>query len=161
MTSRSIQKIQHYTINAKTLMICPDVDPHQCLIYEGEDLYLCESTSFNIVDQSCMSRGTTLDGRRQAVKSILENKHKPPIPIDTEKGLIFMPTKIMRDVECAWISYNHLHKVDAHPSDPSISNITFANGLTYEAIVSKKQLTKQIVMAGHVFGHFKKGSFLG
>lgn len=93
MTSRSIQKIQHYTINAKTLMICPDVDPHQCLIYEGEDLYLCESTSFDIVDQSCMSRGTTLDGRRQAVKSILENKHKPPIPIDTEKDLFLCRQK--------------------------------------------------------------------
>lgn len=160
MTTKEYEQTQQYTVNTNTILIQPQVDPHQCFVHEVDDVYVCHSTSYDIMNDSCITtRGTTLDGIRTAIKTIIENKHKPPIPIDIEKGIIFLPTMVTSKLECAWFSYNHTQSVDSHPEDPGKSIILFSNGLTYEVNASKKQVMNQIMMAGHVFGHFKKGDF--
>ena len=105
-----------YEVNNGTLAIVPN-EKESCLIYEDEERYLINETSFKIMEDSCKYFGSTYEGRKESAKDILGAEYKVPILIEDSNNLILFPTTSPQSEDCVWLSLkriNNFYKIDAY-----------------------------------------------
>lgn len=61
-----------------------------------------------IIDHSCLVYGSTLEGRRKAVKDVLKSASKLPISVIPENGVFMIPTASIKSKGCVWVAYHHI-----------------------------------------------------
>ncbi|GEL77224.1 competence protein ComK [Tenuibacillus multivorans] len=157
-----IVKVDDYFISNQTMVIEPNYDPiYQTKIREKDQILLCKKTPLNIIDSSCIRQGgATMDGRKRAVEIVTKKKVMIPIPIDPSKGIIFMPTKKFRDPDCEWIAYCHIKAYEQIKDSKNQTKLVFYNNDTYLVDLPLNRTQNQIMLAGHVFGHFLKDQYI-
>lgn len=96
-----------YEINEDTLAIIPK-DDNSTLVYEKDDDFLINNTSYKIMEDSCEYFGSSIEGRKKGTTSVTGITHKVPIIVEDSQSLIFFPTTSTRDKNCAWISLNNI-----------------------------------------------------
>ena len=98
-----------YEINSETLLIMP-FSNGKSKIYEFDREFLTNRISNDIINDSCLFFGSTLEGRREAVKNILGIDLKVPILVEDTRNIIFFPTANCIHKNAIWISYQNLLK---------------------------------------------------
>ena len=98
-----------YEINSETLLIMP-FNNGKSKIYEFDREFLINRISNDIINDSCLFFGSTLEGRREAVKNILGIDLKVPILVEDTRNIIFFPTANCIHKNAIWISYQNLLK---------------------------------------------------
>ncbi|WP_430790280.1 competence protein ComK [Virgibacillus flavescens] len=89
-------------------IISEDSTYYRSLILEGVKERHSLHKPEQIIDNTCLLYGSTLAGRRAAVKDILKITNKIPVPVIPDKGVYMMPTASTKNKDCAWLSYDHI-----------------------------------------------------
>lgn len=101
--------MNNYIINSETLLIIP-YGKGKSKILEGNSSFIVNETSGNILKNSCLFYGCSIQGRRDAVKQILNVDMKVPIILENTKNLIFFPVSDCVKKNSIWIAYQNLLK---------------------------------------------------
>lgn len=96
-----------YEINRATYAIIPEKDDHS-LVIEEEKNFTVEKNPTKIVNESCKNFGSSLIGRQEGTKKLINISYKAPIIISETSEIIFFPTSSPRFKDCIWISLNNI-----------------------------------------------------
>ncbi|MGM8215043.1 competence protein ComK [Bacillaceae bacterium W0354] len=157
----NVEKVKNYLINKNTMAILPNKDIiYSSIIYEIDRTLLCEEPPSSIIDQTCLIKGASFDGRRKAIEYVTKKKVMLPIPIDPDNGVIIIPTKKIKHPDCEWLSYCHIKECRNSRKGKGYSEIIFNNDMKLETEISRTRMQNQIILAGHIFGLFLKDKFI-
>lgn len=101
--------MNNYIINNETLLLIP-YGKGKTKVFEFDRNFIINETSGNIIKNSCLFFGSSLEGRREAVKYILNINMKIPILVEDMKNMIFFPVSNCINKNSIWISYQNLLK---------------------------------------------------
>lgn len=101
--------MNNYIINLETLLIIP-YGKGKSKIWEGDKTFIVNESSGNILKNSCLFFGCSIEGRRTAVKQILGVDMKVPIIVENTRNMIYFPTSNCVKRNSVWISYTNLLK---------------------------------------------------
>lgn len=148
-----------YYVNKDTMAIFANLDPvYPSKILEPGAVIYCTKTPKQIVSESCMVGGSTLDNRRQAMEKLLNTKSKLPIPVNPDDGTFLFPTQTPRSVFCNWISFFHVKHYDE--SKKKSSQIHFTDDSTMELNMSFFCMRRQMLYTGLAIATFYKNRIL-
>lgn len=114
-----------------------------CVILEEVGERTVHLTSKQILEESCRFFGSSLRGRIEGTASITGITHKPPVIIDSPKGMYFFPTSSPQSNDCIWLSHSHIEKITEIPFKQT--EIHFINGKTLALDVSFNTMKNQIM----------------
>ena len=98
-----------YIINVETLLILP-YGKGRSIVYEIDETLIINLDILQIIKNSCLFFGSSLEGRKDGTKYLINCEMKVPIIVEDSKLIIFFPTSSYRGNNCIWISYNNLLK---------------------------------------------------
>lgn len=98
-----------YEINVETLLILP-LGKGKSRVYEYDSEYEVNMSPLAIIKNSCLYFGSSYEGRKDAIKSMIGIDMKVPIVIEDGKNIIFFPTSSCINRSSIWISYQNLLK---------------------------------------------------
>lgn len=101
--------MSNYEINVETLAIIP-YGYGKSKVYEYDREFIVNDIPGNIISDSCLFFGSSIEGRREAVKNILGVDMKVPILIEDTNNIIFFPITSCINKNSIWISYQNLVK---------------------------------------------------
>ena len=101
--------MNNYIINKETLLIIP-YGKRKSKVFEYDRNFIINEATGNIIKNSCLFFGSSLEGRREAVKYILNVDMKVPILVEDIKNMIFFPVSNCINKNSIWISYQNLLK---------------------------------------------------
>lgn len=101
--------MNNYEINTETLIILP-YGSGKSKVYEYDSECIIDCIPLSIIEHSCLFFGSSLDGRKSAVKDMLGIEMKVPILIEDSKNIIFFPISNCVHKSSIWISYQNLLK---------------------------------------------------
>lgn len=116
----NMQKVlDTYEVNPNTMIILPKTTPKSpdicSFVKEVEDEFIVLQNPTEIIQHSCSFFGSSYRGRVAGTQTLTGITHKPPIAINPSNELFFFPTTAATHHECAWVSPNHVRKVDKAP----------------------------------------------
>lgn len=104
-----ILKLNHYEINGETILIVP-LGKNQSKVYEFGGEYIVQQQPLTIIKNSCLYFGSSYEGRKEGVKSLIGVEMKVPIIIEDSRNIIFFPISSCINQNSIWISYQNLLK---------------------------------------------------
>ena len=104
-----MKEIENYIINYETLLIMP-YGSNKCKVYEFDEVFIVDMNIMDIIKSSCLFFGSSLEGRKEGTKYLINCEMKVPIIIEDSQKLLFFPTSSSRSSNNSWISYNNLLK---------------------------------------------------
>ncbi|MEI4768723.1 competence protein ComK [Psychrobacillus sp. FJAT-51614] len=129
-----------FFINKDTLLLASVfTGEHKAKIIKTHGIYYSPLSVQQLLGNACIQYASTLEGRIQAIKMLMNYFVKTPLLIDPN-GVGAFPTMSSKNLECIWI-FNHHFEVESLGKGKS--KITFSNGETYIVNVSKNVLLKQ------------------
>ena len=96
-----------YVINYETLAIL-SYGKNKSKVYEYDGVFIINMNVMDIIKNSCLFFGCSLEGRKDGTKHLINCEMKVPIIIEDSGSLIFFPTSSYRNKTNIWISYNNL-----------------------------------------------------
>ena len=156
-----MKKLKHYIVNQNTMAVLPNKDiVYNSIIYETNEAILCETPPLDIINQSCIERGSTFDGRRKAIQHMTKRRALLPTPIEPAKGMIVIPTKKVNDPYAEWLMYYHIKDCRPSKRGKNYSEIILTNDQTIEVELSFHRMRNLIMLAAFIFGHFIKQKYI-
>jgi len=149
---------QNYDINQETMMLAPAkmIEYSTKMIEETTTIYT-EARAIKLINQACIRRWTTYEGRRLAVMKHTNMRRKVPIPICPVENIIFFPTHAVDHFDNHWLSLRHIMRVEPVKQDKYMANITFTNGHTINIPCSTYMIEKQMERAFECIYRMKNG----
>lgn len=144
--------LSSYEINIDTLVLIP-VEKNKTKVIEQDEEKIIEMNITDIIDRSCKYYGSSLIGRKEGSKYLLDLTHKLPIIIDERQDIIFFPTMSPRRCECVWISLNSIKNFKKSGKD---IEIVFENMLKMILPVSYSSFENQYYRANRLFAIMKR-----
>ncbi|QKS72640.1 competence protein ComK [Paenalkalicoccus suaedae] len=150
--------LDHYTINADTMILMPAYDiNYESIVYEKHSCYYVRQPAFSLIDAACRMAFATYEGRVQAVKSMLPYEKKTPVLISEIEQLAVFPTHSPQNMECHWVFPQHvLQTLSRHDGQ---ADVVFRDGLTLTVPVSKRTIDNQILRTSHMmqlYAHYQR-----
>lgn len=137
-----MKEVDSYIINYDTLVLVP-YDNNKVLVYEVDDEFLVNMNVYSIIKNSCLFFGSSLEGRKEGTKALLNCEIKVPIIIEDSKNLIVFPTSSYRSNNNVWISYHNLLKYSKY--GPQVTLLSFKNNRNIEVNVKYSIIDNQII----------------
>ena len=134
--------MDEYEITSSTLML-EYFDENKTKIYEFNNDFIVNQNILTIIENSCSFYGSTLDGRIEASKKILNTNIKVPIVVEDVKKIIFFPTKASYRTGCKWISFSNIDKIEKVYKSNNLTRIYFCNGMTQDINISYEIIYRQ------------------
>lgn len=97
--------MEKYKINNNTIAIIP-ISINSTKIIEINKEFIINISSLKIIKFNCNFYGSSLNGRLEGTKSLIEVNYKAPIIIEETNNIIFFPTTSLRLISCSWINFN-------------------------------------------------------
>ncbi len=106
-----------YIINNKTNYLL--FDGKKTIINENKkDKYFFGNCLEEILNESCIYYGSTLDGRIKAAKNLISSRYKLPIIISEKNNLIFFQIKNKNEI--IWFNFNRINDFNKNDKDIKI-----------------------------------------
>ncbi|WP_089832158.1 competence protein ComK [Halolactibacillus halophilus] len=104
-----INTLPHYLISHKTLYLEQSFDPRsETIIEETHASYTCLQPMTTILEQTCLSFGSTVAGRKKSMQKIFNLNQTPIFPISPHHDLYCFQTHSPRMDHCVFIMTTHL-----------------------------------------------------
>lgn len=104
-----INTLPHYLISHKTLYLEQSFDLHaETSIEETDANYTCLQPMTTILEQTCLSFGSTVAGRKKSMQKIFNLNQTPIFPISPHHDLYCFQTHSPRTDHCVFILTTHL-----------------------------------------------------
>lgn len=101
------QAIRIISPETKAISWCESAYFQSVLLEKGRTVKSTYSP-LKIIDFTCIINGSTLKGRNEAVKRILNAATKLPIPISPQRGIYMFPTAAAKSQQCIWLAFEHI-----------------------------------------------------
>ena len=132
--------MDNYIINTDTIAII-GIDRVSSKIIERDREFIINLSSIEIIENSCLYYGSSLQGRIDAASKIIFNSYKVPILINNKDNLVFFPTISPSSNQCIWISINEIYELN---NNNSLVTIIFKNGSKIDTNLSLYSLENQM-----------------
>lgn len=86
-----------------------------------------------ILNKSCIYYGSSLKGRMEGAKNLINGKYKLPIIISEKNNILFFPLKGAKNNEIIWLNFNQIKNFQKNKNQ---IEVTFLNGYTHKFFVS-------------------------
>lgn len=139
--------LYNYEYSKGTLAILPN-DDNTSLVFEDENRYVIHRSTSNIIEDSCLYFGSSLEGRKMGAKEILGAEYKVPIVIEESNNIIAFPTTSPYSPTCSWLSFNRILKIDR--IDANNSKVIFDNNVEILVPCSFRILENQLSRAARL-----------
>lgn len=138
--------MNQYIINEETLAIVSAGE--DCTqVYENNQIIHVNKNVNDIMEESCLYFGSTLDGRKKATERLIGVNYKAPVIVEEANEIIFFPIFSQRYHRInSWIALSHIRSY-YKDEIPRQSVIEFQNGLTMPFSVGYNSLDSQILRA--------------
>ncbi|UJL45955.1 competence protein ComK [Virgibacillus sp. NKC19-16] len=111
-----------------------------------------------ILDQSCKAFASSLKGRKDAVKEILNSASKLPIPIDTDSNIYMMPTTSLKNKDCVFLAF---HQIKFYVERDDKTFIGFHDGSGIYVNASYNTVDMQHKRASQLILYFNRSNIFG
>ena len=137
--------MSEYEINYETLALISVGD--ECTeVYEKDHIFHVNKNVNEIMEESCLYFGSTLDGRVKGTERLIGVSYKSPIVVEESQEMIFFPISSPRYNRCnAWISLKHI--CTYYKEDENQVIIKFQNGVKIPLSTTFGSLDNQIIRA--------------
>lgn len=115
------------------------LDGYQSKITTTHGIYFSEKAVLYLLNKACIRYASTLEGRIEATKKMMNYLNKTPLLIHPFEIGAF-PTMSYKKLECVWIFNHHF---DVEELSKGISQLTLADGTCVTVNASKDVLLKQ------------------
>lgn len=132
--------MKNYIINNNTVAII-GIDKFSSKVIEKDKEIIVNLSSTEIIENSCLYYGSSLQGRIEASSKIIFNSYKVPILINNKDNLIFFPTISPNSNHCIWVSVNYVYELSINNK---IVSIKFKNGSEIDTNLSLYSLENQL-----------------
>ena len=109
-------------------------------IIVGSQVYKVNQKLSEFINQLCLMQGTTMVGRKDAMKKTQQITQK--IPIYIQEGLFLFPTVSGKAVDCIWINYFNVRKVIIH--DYYRTEVLFKDNSSIDIWINHRIIRKQM-----------------
>lgn len=140
--------MNEYEVSVDTLAIIPQSKGLTQVVEKNGDFYT-DLKPTTILDTSCKYFGSSLAGRQEGTKKMIEVSHKAPVIVEESTDLIFFPTHSPINPLCCWINIKDLVHY-RKSGDPSKTIVVFSNGISLEFDVRYASLNNQILRAARL-----------
>ena len=134
--------VDEYEITSSTLLL-EYYDTNKTKVYELTDEFIVEQNILNIVENSCNFYGSSLEGRISASKKILGTNIKLPVVIEDVKKIIFFPTRANYQINCKWLSFNNIDRIEKIGKNNKLTRVFFCNGKYIDVKISYEIIYRQ------------------
>lgn len=134
-----------YEINDETLALI-SVGEECTQVYEKNHIFHVNKNVNEIMEDSCLYFGSTLDGRVKGTERLIGVSYKSPIVVEESQEMIFFPISSPRYHPCnAWISLRHIRTYYKEEDNQVV--IEFHNGVKIPLSTTFGSLDNQIIRA--------------
>ncbi|SFE92839.1 competence protein ComK [Alteribacillus iranensis] len=139
--------VEDYMVNHRTMALIPVFKGEsKTKIYEvGGSVLTTNVSPIHIMKKACLERGSSLQGRYDAVKHKLGFRQRLPVPVDQQEGIYAFPIMSAKKPENIWLFYDH---VDRTVCDENGSIIIFYDGQQLSTSISSYIIEQQILKTG-------------
>lgn len=143
------QVLEDYVVYNRTMALIPVFEGKaKTKILEFNGTILTTKLSpLQIIKKACLDRGSSLQGRYDAVKQRLNIRQRMPIPIDQREGIYAFPIMSAKKPENIWVFYDHVDRVACN-TERKGSTIYFYDGQCITTEVSDYLIAQQILKSG-------------
>lgn len=103
--------MEMYEINGDTLCLI-EIDNYNTKVIEKNEEFIVKENIHKIVDESCKSFGSSLEGRLSGTLKLTNIRYKAPIILSEYLDMILLPTGSRRGDKCHYISFNSIIDYD-------------------------------------------------
>lgn len=82
------------------------------IVQNNHNVQIINDTVLHVLDTMCLQNGSTWEGRRKAAEWNLNIHRRIPVLVSESYKDIFFPTKGFKHVECIWINYRAIYKIE-------------------------------------------------
>lgn len=153
-----MMKQMTYEIHAGTMVLAPaKMIAYATKIIEEETAFYTEASAIQVINDACLKRWTTYEGRRNAVTKHTKMTRKVPIPICAAENITFFPTHAIDHFDNHWLALEHIMRVESLPEEKQLAKVIFNNGLAIDIPASSYIIEKQIERAFECSYRMKHG----
>lgn len=106
----TVKQIIAYIITEKTKAIMAlDSHYYRSKILDENGEHRLVLSPEQLLKENCLYYGSSLKGRREAIKRNFGFMTKIPIVIDLKNGIFMFPTSSVRNTDCIWLNYYSIH----------------------------------------------------
>ncbi|MUV37357.1 Competence transcription factor [Lentibacillus sp. JNUCC-1] len=114
---------------------------YKARVYEGNRWIKVAKTTEKILEDSCFANKSTLNGRRDYARKLLNVTYKVPIPIIPHLGVFMFPIITKRNKQCYWIALDLIERYEK--LEPDTVRIQFRDGTFLHLDTSLDTFQKQ------------------
>ena len=153
--------MQNYRLNKDTMAIFsnPCLSSSTAILEWPNKVLYCTRTPLYLIEEACISGGSTYNGRREAVERMLRTKSKLPIPVNPTEGLFFFPNMSPYEPHCHWFSFFHIQNFFTAKDDKTKTEIIFTDSRRKIINTSYKTMAGQICLTGLLVALIYKNIF--
>lgn len=107
-----MQIIKDYKVTASTMALIEEYhQDYNSIIYDKNGIYYTKQTVRSLLDEACIERISTYDGRIKAIRHHFPYRKKTPLVICLQERICAFPTKSPNNYGCKWIFPYHIHSI--------------------------------------------------
>jgi competence protein ComK len=148
-----------YKIGKTTMAIKSEyTTTHSSVIYDLNGQFESKKEVKELLNEACIQRGSTYEGRIKAAKALLSFKNKTPLMICPHECIYAFPTISPEKYQCTWIFLRHVKEYYYRGTKLFVK---FKNEEALEVYSSLHILTKQKQHTLELMFHFSEPLFSG
>ncbi|MFC4558035.1 competence protein ComK [Virgibacillus kekensis] len=148
-----------YIITQQTkAILTKESNYYRSRILEGQEERHSVFRPEQIIDHTCLLYGSTLEGRRAAVRDILKINSKVPVPVIPDKGVYMLPTSSTKNKDCVWLSYYHIEDYEQRDDK---TYVAFTDGTGIYVNTSENTFDMQYKRTSQIIAKQNRSVFFG
>ncbi|WP_221563528.1 competence protein ComK [Alkalihalobacillus sp. TS-13] len=136
---------EEYLINGETMVILPHFDAFgnlHSLVIESERELIVKQKPIEIMKDSCLYYGSSLQGRVDGAIHVTKFSRMVPIMICNRAGIFFFPTQSSKSESCIWIAHSHVKEI--LPLHTEHCQVVLTNNKTVPVQVTKAVMESKV-----------------
>ncbi|MEK4027843.1 MULTISPECIES: competence protein ComK [Bacillaceae] len=102
--------IENYKITTNTMALVEEYhQDYNSIVYDKNGIYYTKQTVRSLLNEACIERISTYDGRIKAVRQRFPYRKKTPLVICLQQRICAFPTTSPDNYGCKWIFPYHIH----------------------------------------------------
>ncbi|WP_203364568.1 competence protein ComK [Bacillus sp. REN10] len=148
-----MEVVPNYNVSTTTMLLKEQHHPdYNTIIHDVLGVYYTKQTVKSMLNEACMERGSTYDGRIQATRVQTRCIRKTPLVICPVEKIYTFPMVSPSNYGCPWCFPVHI--IDAEQEENGQLRVAFSNGTFTSIEGSLYTFTKQKERADHTLNHF-------
>jgi competence protein ComK len=136
----------NYVINKDTCAIIATYEGSK--IIERNKVIHFYHTPKKIINYNCKYYGSSLEGRLEATKEMINVNYKAPIIISESKKIVMFPTTSVREKHCSWINLDYVLNYFNYNKEKQLLKLISSDKISID--ISEKTLENQIMRSSRL-----------